>query len=820
MFQSMLMATLRNLARNRLYTLVGVAGLTLGLVSSLLTALVGYQAFTMEHFIPGYEHTYQVLSGLAPAGRPAFYNTSIPGFQAGLMQQQYPEIESIARLVEDHVPLKQDQIESTEDVYWADPAIFKVLPLPTVSGSLNDALVRPDGIVLTAHLARKYFGDHDALGRTLVSGTRVLTVTAVIRDLPAPDSATSLVADAFLSGSYGQSALSLCDQHDVENAQNRALALCGPTYFRLRPGVGIDPLRARIPLLHASFPKLPDQIHVVTAFERIDRVNWFEGLNPGIHRAAAEVIAVAALILLAGCIVFINLATARATRRAKEVGIRKACGADRWTLIAQFLGESVLTAMLSAIVAVSVTELVLPWISALLDTQLQFDYWRRPGLLGSILLGVVVVGLLAGAYPALVSSAFRPRDVLKGSVWLSGTQWARQILVVTQCAILIGLTISAVVVYQQRYFGMHEALRVNTDQVLVLESPCKRSYVDALQALPGVRQAGCSAPSFLYGNEFCNCITAGGSPIAVDMTRLDLGLFALYGIRAVAGNIEPGDADSRTAALSHVVINEAALRPLGFASASAAIGQPLALKNSDGDWLGPGGDAAAAAPANEIIAVVPDFAFLAITQRVHPTVYWSTASAAGHRRPDLRNLISLKLVGQQIPGTLDAIDRLSDALGQSADAKDPAAHWPRYFLNESIQSRYASLLRAAVLCAVSAMLVVVLSGLGLLGVASAVAERRTKEVGIRKAMGASNANILVMLLKQFSMPIGWASLIAWPVSAWLLQRWLEGFPRHVSLQVWVFIGASVLALAISLATIAAQALRVARANPVAALHYQ
>jgi putative ABC transport system permease protein len=477
----------------------------------------------------------------------------------------------------------------------------------------------------------------------------------------------------------------------------------------------------------------------------------------------------------------------------------------------------VLTVMLSAIVAVSLTELVLPWISALLDVQLQFDYWRRPGLLGAILLGVVVVGLLAGAYPALVSSAFRPKDVLKGSVWLSGTQWMRQILIVAQCTILIGLTISAVVVYQQRYFGMHEALRVNTDQVLVLESPCKRSYVDALRALPGVRQAACSSQSFLYGNEFCNCITADGLPLAVDMTRVDLGEFALYGIRAVAGNLEPGDADSRTAALSHVVINEAALRPLGFASASAAIGQPLALKDSDGDWFGPGGDAAAAAPANEIIAVVPDFAFLAIIQRVHPTIYWS---AAGHQRQDLRNLISVKLVGEQIPETLDAIDRLSDTLGRSADAKDPAAHWRRYFLNESIQSRYSSLLRAAVLCAVSAMLVVVLSGLGLLGVASAVAERRTKEVGIRKAMGASNANILVMLLKQFSMPIGWASLIAWPVSAWLLQRWLEGFPRHVSLQVWVFIGASVLALTISLATIAAQALRVARANPVAALHYQ
>jgi putative ABC transport system permease protein len=814
MFQSMLMATLRNLARNRLYTLVGIVGLTVGLTAALLTALVGYQAFTREHFIPGYAHIYRVVSGIAPAGQPPLYLPNSPGFVAALIRQQFPEIEAIARLAEDQVPLKQDQIESTETVYWADPGIFEVLPLPSVSGSLQGSLARPDSIVLTQHLARKYFGEQGAVGRTLQSGTRVLTVTAVIRDLPSPYSATNIVGQAFLSGSYAQSGLSQCDQRDVDNAKQRAIMACGPTYFRLRPYANIDRLRARIPDLLASFPPLPLETHPLTQFVRIDRVDWFEGLNPGIRAAAVEVIGVATLILFAGCVVFVNLSTARATRRAKEVGVRKACGADRSALIAQFLGESVLTVMLAAIVAMSLTELALPAVSALLDAPLQFDYWRQPALFGAILLGILVVGVLAGAYPALVLSAFNPKDVLQGSIWLSGAQWGRQILVVTQCAILIGLTVAAVVVYQQRHFATHEAMRVNTDQVVVLGSPCKRSFVDALRALPGVRQAECTDSGFLYGERFCNCELADGSSIAVDFASVDFGAFALYAVRALAGNIQVNDGmDSTTAARSQVVINEAALRPLGFASASVAIGQLLTLKDSDGQSFGPGGKAGAAAPANEIIAVVPDFAFLTIIKRIRPTIYWP--APANSRQ----TFISLKLRGQQIPQTLDAIDRLWSTIGQSADAVH-AAPLQRFFLNDYIQSRYSSLLRAAALCAISAMLVVVLSSLGLLGLASAVVERRTKEVGIRKAMGASNADILALLLKQFTVPILWASLLAWPMSGWLLQRWLENFPRHVSLQPWVFLGASLLALAISLATVAGHAWRVASAKPVNALRYQ
>jgi putative ABC transport system permease protein len=812
--QSMLLATLRNLARNRIYTIVGILGLAIGLCAALLTGLSVSQQLSFEHFIPGYERTYQVISGLAPLGRSPVYFSASPGFQAALMQRSYPQIESIARLTDSEVTLKQDQIEATETIYWADPSVFKVLPLPVAIGPLNDSLQRPDSIVLTQRLAHKYFGDRNPVGRTLLlNGSDPKIVTAVVRDLPLHQ--TNLDAGAFLSGTDPRSRLADCDRHDVENAKRGAFGLCGLTYFRLRPRTHIERLRERATEVIDSFPSGPfsqtSQTKVLTDFIRIDRVNLFEGLRPGARSAMAEAVAIAGLILFAGCIVFVNLATARAARRAREVGVRKACGADRWALVAQFLGESLLTVMLAAILAMSMTELLLPRLNAFLDVHVEFDYWRQPALLGWIALGVLLVGLLAGAYPALVLSSFRPKDALKGSVSFLGGQWGRQILVVSQCAILISLIVGAIVISQQRHFATHEALRVNTDEVLVIHSPCKPSLVDALRALPGVRQVACSTDSFLTREAFCgNCQLRSGVPLTVDTTDADFGAFGLYGIAPLAGSLDARDADgSSHEGRSHTVINEALSRALGFASPAAAIGQSLEIKEGEGHWLGP-------TAQSEIVAVVPDFAVEAVVQRVRPTVYWPIVHASGL---SAFFVINLKLAGQQIPETLAAIDDLWNRVGQDANATR-ASPIQRFFLRDYIENLYRDVLRQAQTFGIFALVAVALASLGLLGLASAIADRRTKEVGIRKAMGAGNADILKMLLRQFSLPILWASLIAWPVSAILLRRWLETFARHVSLQPWVFVVASLLALVISLATVSVQAWRVAAAKPVAALHYE
>jgi putative ABC transport system permease protein len=834
-FQSMLFATLRNLARDRTYAAVGILGLAIGLCAAMLAGLSVYQQLSFEHFIPGYDRTYTTVIGIVPASRPTMYLRNAPGFQGPLMQRMYPEIEAITRLAPDEVTLKQGQIESTELIHWADPSLFDVLPLPVIRGSLKDALQRPDSIVLTEQLARKYFGDQNPIGRTLLlGGDRVETVTAVLKDFPIHG--TSILKEfpvhgthlrdsgIFIRGTDTRSGLATCDRDDIENAKNGSVTLCGPLFFRIRAGADIHRMQARTPQLIASFPPLPPQANAITEFLRIDRLQLHEGLFPGARSRMVEAMAVGVLILFASCTVFINLATARATRRAKEVGVRKACGAHRAALIAQFLGESLLTVVIAAMVAMSMTELLLPRLNAFLDSTIEFDYWRQPVLMGWIALGVLLVGVVAGLYPALVLSAFRPKNVLKGSVALAGRQWGRQILVISQCAILIGLIVASAVIYQQRYFATHEALRVKTDRVLLIESPCRAALVDALRALPGIAQTYCSNESFLTRARFCNCLQADGSPLTVDFANVEFGAFGLYGVSPVAGAIEERDSDSRAGATSsRIVINEAAVRALGYASASAAIGQPLELKDGYGKWVtsNTSDRDTAAPPRSEIIAVVPDFAFEAVTDRIRPSVYWPLNRPTEDKGSTFSSpaLINVKLKGKQIPETLRAIDRLWNTLGQSPTASQPTPIH-QYFLRDYLEDLYRAVLREAQVFGMFALIAIILASLGLLGLASAIADRRTKEVGIRKAVGAGTKDILLMLLRQFSLPIVWASLLAWPISAWLLNRWLDSFARHVSLQPLVFLGASLLALLISVATVASHVWRVANTRPVVALHYE
>lgn len=824
MFQNILFATLRNLARNRAYTAVGILGLSIGLCAALLTGLSVYQQLRYEHFIPGYERIYLAASGFYPGGRPPIYMSGSPGFQAARMQQVYPEIEAITRLANTPTVVKQGQIEANEWINWVDPNMLDVLPLPLISGSLQDALARPDSIVLTEHLARKYFGDQNPIGRTLLlDGKHVETVTAVARDLPRNQ--TNIEGDAFARGSEASSALARCDRDDIENSKRGALAICGWTLFRLNAKTDIGRLTERIPELIASYPPLPAQFKALAVFMPIDRVNLFEGLHPGARAALAESLAVGALILFAACVVFVNLATARAAQRAKEVGVRKACGADRSALIVQFIGESLLTVLLASLLAMSMTELLLPKLNAFLDTTIDFDYWRQPALLAWIALGALLVSLAAGAYPALVLSSFRPKDVLKGSIALSGSQWSRQLLIVSQCAILIGLIVASAVVYQQRHFATHEALRVNADQVLVVHSPCQTAFVDALRALPGVRQAHCSSESFLTDESFCNCLLKDGTPLAVNFDDDDFGAFALYGIAPLAGSVEPDAADTEADnRRGEVVINQAALKRLGFNSAAAAIGQPLELRNGDGSWVAHTGNGrdAPPQPENTIIAVVPDFAFEAVMQPIRPTVYWPmhhVTSRASEGKTNEPGLIAVKLKSNEIPETLTAIDRLWGEFARPADSSSNDTI-RRYFVHDYIENLYRGVLRQAQAFGMFAVIAVVLASLGLLGLASAVASRRTKEVGIRKALGAGTTDILLMLLRQFSLPVLWASLLAWPISAWLLSRWLDSFARHVSLRPIVFVAASALALLISLATVSWHVWQVASTKPVTALRYE
>jgi putative ABC transport system permease protein len=790
MFRNCLAAALRHLARNKLYTAISVLGLSIGLCTALLAALVVHNQLSQDHFIAGYERIYTAVTAITPPGHATIYIPSTGSYAGPQLALRFSEIEATTRLVPEPATVRRSNVEVKELVYYADPNAFDVLPLPVIAGKLQSALARPDAIVLSRSIARKYFGRDAPLGETLtVNGTHLVTVTAVIEDLPA--NATHLQTGIFISGLAPWSELHRQDR--IPGNVPGSTGVVGiPTYLKLAPHASPRRLLDAMPaMVKALFGAPPQGTTLALQFVRLDRLIAQPGLNPGFSSRLLMVVITGLGILVIAGVNFVNLLTARSARRAREVSVRKLAGAGRRVLVLQFLTESIVYVIAASLVAVALTELLLPYVNAFLTAGATFRYWQDPALIAAIALAVLLLGILSGAYPALVLSAFRPLRVLTGETRQSRSAvLMRQILVTAQFSILIGLIIAAVVVYQQRQFATRDALRVDTDQMLLISSPCDAAFTTRLRTLSGVRGLACSSSSLVEHRVFNIAYVNDKAGIEQLMYPIFVqpSLFDLYGIKPIAGRITASSEGT------YYVFNETAARRLGFTRPAEAIGH---VASAGGDIRGP----------TPISGVIPDFSLDSVEHKIEAQEFIVT-----DKDPTF-DLISVKLTGHQIPETLSAIDGLWKATG----AKDPIN---RLFLDLRIQLMYLAMLREAQLFGVFATVAVVLACLGLLGLAASIAERRTHEIGIRKALGADTGNIIRLLLQQFAKPVLWANLIAWPVTAYAMHRWLQGFAYHVDLAVWLFPAAAALALLIALLTVTTHSILVARTQPVTALRYE
>jgi putative ABC transport system permease protein len=383
----------------------------------------------------------------------------------------------------------------------------------------------------------------------------------------------------------------------------------------------------------------------------------------------------------------------------------------------------------------------------------------------------------------------------------------RQSLVTVQFAVLIGLIVAAIIVYRQRDYAMHDALRLDTDQVLIVRlftpdagiiGRCEGALRAELAALAGVRAIGCASTGLLDGMSFGNVWLRDGRNLPMDMISVESSVFNVFGVTPLAGRIPVAEGLAEGTAIGDVV-NETAARRLGYAAPGDAIGQLIQFP--------PTGIGSDGAPPAEIVAVVPDFSLTSVEQEIDPTIYRVV------RNPRALNLINIRLTGQEIPETIAGIDRVWESTG----ALQPI---DRFFLDDHIQNLYLGVLRQAQFFSIFSGIAVALAGLGLIGLAASATERRTKEIGIRKATGATSTDILRLLNWEFAKPVLWANLIAWPVAYYAMQRWLEGFAYHIDLELWMFAAAGALALVIALATVSVHSWLVARAKPVTALRYE
>jgi putative ABC transport system permease protein len=822
-FRNVLAATLRNLARNRLYAAISILGLAVAFAAAILIAQFVRNEFSYDRWIPGYQQIYKITSLVEQPGQPPRPDEQTQSVLADQLRVAFPGAVAVARLMQGFPPLRHrlgDAATVERSFAWADPDFFKVFPLLALAGDLPSALQQPDTVVITRRMARKYFGRDLPVGDTLQIGVadgkggvlwRQMRVTAVLKDLP---SNTNLAAEVFASSRSFHSSLWFFDAHPV------LWATTNYTFVRLSPKASATDLQHALDI--AGQPEATVfkgqgggsrfSFHAVALADvhLTPPGKTAPGAKPvGSRRIAYAIAGVAALIVLVAAINFVTLMTARAPRRGLEVGVRKATGARRSELMIQFIGEALIQVAVSALIGASLAEFLVKPFGAFVQRGLALDYVRDPSLTAGIAGAALGIGLLASLYPALVLSSFRPATVLKGGIVQgAGSPLAREALVVVQFAILIGLIVTTATIYRQTAFALAQGLGADTNRIVEVFTPCLNAFPDEVRKLPGVSSAGCSgfnALSIPSEKSLTPVQVSGGRSMRFDNAAVDFGFFETYGVHPLAGRLfSPKYGKDRilteagARAQPPVIINQTAARALGFSDPQAAIGRQLTW----GRYEKP--DAPPLELPSEIIGVVPD-APTTVRAATDPTFFAVV--------PDGNAALSIRMTGRDMPGTILAIE---DAWKRTGNTQPIVFIYP----SQSRLDLYLDIIIQGVTIAICSALAVLIACLGLFALSAYTTERRTKEIGIRKVMGASTPDIVRLLVWQFTVPVLWAIASALPLAYLVMDNWLHQFAYRVDLSLWTFVLAAVAALAIAWLTVAYQSYIVARARPAGALQYE
>jgi putative ABC transport system permease protein len=806
MWRNYLAAALHNLFRNRAYAAINILGLAIGFTATILIGLFVRDELSYDRMWPQAERTYRLSMDIKGPTVTSLGNAD--GRFGPAIKLDFPEVESATRLRYGAGFLKHRDTSVWSDFRYADPDFFRMFPPKVVAGDPNDALQKPDMLVMTRRFARQLFGREDVVGWPVelrFNDARTLHVGAVIEDLP---SNTHFSYDVI--GSAVSSAA---------NATGNAL-----TYVRLKPGADVEKLRAALPdfvrrhvsemiggqpawkILDLKLTALPD-IHFLPP--SITDMN-----APSDRRTVSAFVIIGLLTLFIAACNFVSMMTARAARRAVEVGVRKAVGATRSQIVVQFLGECLFYTGLALVIALVAVDLVLPGLNGFLQRQIVFDYLRNP-LLGLGIVAVwLIVALAASVWPAAVLSLFRPVTVLKGVLSLPGGPGRlRNAMVVLQFGVLIALIVSTITIHRQTRFAIESQLRVPGDQVFVMRAPCAQmAFQDVVRRIPGVRAAGCASNEAMgrdLGAAHFNLPT--GAAVNFNGGAVDTSFFSTFGIAPIAGRLfddEHGEDNilrkKGVAENPSIIVNESAARALGYASPADAVGKSPYWSRSG---VMPNGRFGRTDPQpSQIVGVVPDFTVGTIRNLIQPSVYYID--------PQTSFVLVLQLDGQKLPETLRAIQ---EAWKKATNGLPMVGG---QFVSQMLNEQYADIQRQTQLFGSFSVIAIVVAALGLLGLAVFTAERRTREIGVRKCMGASRLDILRFISWQFARPVLIANLVAWPVAYFFMRRWLEGFAYHIDLGVLTFLMASGMALGIALVTVAGHAMMVSRARPAQALRYE
>ena len=797
MLKNYLKITLRNLKRQKSYALINLAGLSVGIACAILIILVVQYEFKYESHHENADRIYRIN---VEHRRPDnVYNvTSTPVPLAEALHAELPEVKYFTRfesLSQGLVAYNENKFYENE-VYFVDPGILAMFTFPMVSGNKELALKEANSVVITQEMALKYFGNEDPMGKTLVFNNSLsMQVTGVIENHPPysnihPDflisyaSLTEIVPKTYFDNWLSQRVktyIMLPEEHSVAGTEAKIQAI-------LRRHVREDDDR----ILH---------------LDQLQRMHLFSLIAPtGNINTLYILLAVGGLILLVACINFMNLSTARSANRAKEVGLRKVVGAARKQLIRQFIGESMIYTAVSVVTALILSIAFLPILNSLTGQFVQtgdlFKFKIFAGLAGIFLF----VGFLSGSYPALFLSAFQPVRVLRDTAQ-GGARGAlfRKLLVLIQFAISIILIISTIIFGRQLDYLLNKPLGFNKDQILIIRNMGRSASQDlqplktALMRNPHIR--GVSGSMMLPSSiGMYNEVTWEGAVndeiITIMHNRVDYDFLDTYEIDLIAGrNFSPefpSDARGNRTNARAIIINQEAARRFGWENpVGKRVTQTYGSRRINFN----------------VIGVIKDFHFTSLRQSIAPLKLFLSTDNNGY--------VSVKLQTDNLTETISFIEK---TWAQTF----PKTPFDYFFMDRIFERRYQSEARLKRLFTHFSGLAVFIGCLGLLGLAAYAAERRTKEIGIRKVLGASSPQIVMLLSKEFSRWVLVANLIAWPVAYITMQSWLNGFAYSISLsKQWIFfLLAGAVALVIAVLAVAFQAIKAALANPVNALKYE
>jgi len=776
---------LRNIKRHKGYSFINIVGLAIGMACCILILLWVQDELSYDRFHENADDIYRVIQDINFTDHSTTW-TITQGPLGPSLKENFPEIINATRITGRGLRLTYKKKNFDEDVGMADCSIFEMFTFPLVKGDPSTALSDPFSMVMTEEMAKKYFGDEDPIGKTIKADNQWdFQVTGVLKKVPRN---SHLQFDFLIPFIFGRELNYTVDRWG--NSQFR-------TYVQLPKGVPA----------HEVIQKISGYLYEKPTIEKDARINLqpltrihlhsnyeFDSAHGDITYVTIFSI-IAFFILLIACINFMNLATARSGNRAREVGIRKVVGAYKTDIIKQFYGESILLAFIAQIFALIMVWFLLPVFNNLSAKELSMNITGNPLVLLGLLGIALITGIISGSYPALFLSSFHPVRVLKGSSF-SGSKGSlfRKILVVFQFSLTILLIICTTGVYNQLNYMQNRKLGYDKEHMIYMgmrrETQANfESVKNELLQNPNIVRVTASSNVPTYGYTFSNSLWRweGQNPDEETLMRavfINLDYFKTFGMEVIEGRSY--SKEFSTDVTESIIVNEEAVKAMGMES---PIGKRLSLGERN----------------FKIIGVVKNYHFRSLRQKIDPLILiYNTKNSY---------ILFAKLKSENIPKTIGYIENIWKKFA-------PGYPFNYRFLDEALDRLYRSEQRIGTLFKYFSGLAILISCLGLLGLASFMAERRTKEIGIRKVLGASVSNIILLLSKEFTKWVIVANIIAWPVGYFAIKKWLQSYAYATNIVLWSFILSGVLALLIALATVSYQSIKAALANPVDSLRYE